>query len=358
MRRSWRRVGWQYRRGAATGPSRDGACAVESFAAGAYEPRDAAPDRQRRRARNRRRCRPSPSRRSAPGRARCGRRPRLRRRGLRFARCGGAPRPPSERARRPASARASSAFTCICRPLRRPGCCQLTLPYSMSRRAPRRRRRCRLMNYVKTAMLLALLTAIFVALGAADRRPDGHGDRLRHRARHELVQPIGTPTRWCCACTARTRSTSAPRPSTTASCASWRSAPACRCRASTSCTARSPTRSPPGAIPSHAAVCASTGLLQALSREELAGVIAHELAHIKNHDTLTMTIAATIGGAISMLAQYMQFGMLFGGNRDDRSGVGMHRRAARDPRRALRRHARADGDQPLARIFRRPRAAP
>ena len=58
----------------------------------------------------------------------------------------------------------------------------------------------------------------------------------------------------------------------------------------------------------------------ALSREELAGVIAHELAHIKNHDTLTMTITATIAGAISMLAQ---FGMFFGGNRDNNNGLGM-----------------------------------
>jgi heat shock protein HtpX len=77
-----------------------------------------------------------------------------------------------------------------------------------------------------------------------------------------------------------------------------------------------------GRNPSHAAVCASTGLLEALSRDELAGVMAHELAHIKNRDTLIMTVAATIGGAISMLAQYMQFGMLFGGGRDDRGGLG------------------------------------
>ena len=81
-----------------------------------------------------------------------------------------------------------------------------------------------------------------------------------------------------------------------------------------------------GRSPSHAAVCASTGLLQALSREELAGVIAHELAHIKNRDTLTMTVAATIGGAISMLAQYMQFGMLFGGSRDNRGAARRDRR--------------------------------
>ena len=60
--------------------------------------------------------------------------------------------------------------------------------------------------------------------------------------------------------------------------------------------------------------------MQQLSREELAGVIAHELAHIKNHDTLMMTITATIAGAISMLAQ---FGMFFGGNRDNNSGPGI-----------------------------------
>jgi heat shock protein HtpX len=78
-----------------------------------------------------------------------------------------------------------------------------------------------------------------------------------------------------------------------------------------------------GRSPSHAAVAASTGLLDTLSREEVAGVIAHELAHVKNRDTLTMTVAATIGGAISMLAQYMQFGLLFGGgHRDDRGGLG------------------------------------
>ena len=75
-----------------------------------------------------------------------------------------------------------------------------------------------------------------------------------------------------------------------------------------------------GRSPSHAAVCASTGLIQALSPEELTGVIAHELSHIKNRDTLTMTVAATIGGAISMLAQYMRFGMMFGGSRDQRGG--------------------------------------
>ena len=77
-----------------------------------------------------------------------------------------------------------------------------------------------------------------------------------------------------------------------------------------------------GRNPQNSAVAVSTGLLDLLSREELAGVVAHELAHIKSRDTLTMTVAATIGGAISMLAQYLQFGMLFGGNRNNNGGLG------------------------------------
>ena len=77
-----------------------------------------------------------------------------------------------------------------------------------------------------------------------------------------------------------------------------------------------------GRNPAHAAVCASTGLLEMLSPEEVAGVMAHELAHVKNYDTLTMAVAATIGGAISMLAQYLQFGALFGGHRENNSGIG------------------------------------
>jgi heat shock protein HtpX len=74
-----------------------------------------------------------------------------------------------------------------------------------------------------------------------------------------------------------------------------------------------------GRNPQNAAVAVTSGLIQSLSREELAGVIAHELAHIRNHDTLLMTITATIAGAVSMLAQ---FGMFFGGNRDN-NGPGM-----------------------------------
>ena len=72
-----------------------------------------------------------------------------------------------------------------------------------------------------------------------------------------------------------------------------------------------------GRNPEHAAVAVTTGLLEMLGREEVAGVLAHELAHVRNRDTLTMTITATIAGAISMLAQ---FGLFFGGHRDNNNG--------------------------------------
>jgi heat shock protein HtpX len=68
-----------------------------------------------------------------------------------------------------------------------------------------------------------------------------------------------------------------------------------------------------GRNPENAAVAATTGIMQQLTWEELAGVMAHELAHIRNHDTLTMTITATLAGAISTIAN---FGMFFGGNRE------------------------------------------
>ncbi len=74
-----------------------------------------------------------------------------------------------------------------------------------------------------------------------------------------------------------------------------------------------------GRNPQNAAVAASTGLLQRLTPEEVAGVMAHELAHIQNRDTLTMTITATLAGAISMLGNFAFF---FGGNRDNNNPLG------------------------------------
>lgn len=76
-----------------------------------------------------------------------------------------------------------------------------------------------------------------------------------------------------------------------------------------------------GRNPQNAAVAASTGLLQALNRDEVAGVMAHELAHIKHYDTLTMTVTATIAGAISMLANFAF--MFSGSNNREGNGLGM-----------------------------------
>lgn len=74
-----------------------------------------------------------------------------------------------------------------------------------------------------------------------------------------------------------------------------------------------------GRNPENAAVAATTGLLNTLTRNEVAGVMAHELAHVQNRDTLIMTITATIAGAISMLAQ---FGLFFGGSRENNNPIG------------------------------------
>ena len=79
-----------------------------------------------------------------------------------------------------------------------------------------------------------------------------------------------------------------------------------------------PTAFATGRNPENAAVAATTGLLSCLTPQEVAGVMAHELAHVKNRDTLTMTITATLAGAISMLAN---FALFFGGNRNNPLGI-------------------------------------
>ncbi|MFH1854647.1 MAG: zinc metalloprotease HtpX [Candidatus Omnitrophota bacterium] len=68
-----------------------------------------------------------------------------------------------------------------------------------------------------------------------------------------------------------------------------------------------------GRNPRHSAVCVTQGILNILNREELKGVIAHELSHIKNRDTLIMTVAATIAGAVTMLANWARWAAIFGG---------------------------------------------
>jgi len=75
-----------------------------------------------------------------------------------------------------------------------------------------------------------------------------------------------------------------------------------------------------GRNPQHAAVAVTKGIMSILSQDELAGVIGHELAHVKHRDILISTVAATIAGAISYLAQMAQWAMIFGGRGDDDEG--------------------------------------
>jgi heat shock protein HtpX len=79
-----------------------------------------------------------------------------------------------------------------------------------------------------------------------------------------------------------------------------------------------------GRNPEHAAVAVTSGIMRILSRDELMGVIGHELSHVKHRDILVSTIAATMAGAIAMIARIAQFGALFGGGRssDDEGGGG------------------------------------
>src|SRR5271163_3695018 len=81
-----------------------------------------------------------------------------------------------------------------------------------------------------------------------------------------------------------------------------------------------------GRNPSHASVAVTQGLMEIMNDDELEGVIAHELSHVRNYDILTSSIAATLAGAITFLAQIGRFGMIFGGfggRGDDRRGGGL-----------------------------------
>lgn len=177
------------------------------------------------------------------------------------------------------------------------------------------------MNYAKTALLLAVLTAIFVAMGAAVGGRSGlmiafvvalgmnlfslwksdtmvlkmfKAQEVNDQTAPEFVSLVRTLAARAELPMPRVYVMNNPQPNAFAT----------------------------GRNPENAAVCASTGLLEMLNRDELAGVIAHELAHIKNRDTLTMAVAATIGGAVSMFAQYLQIGAIFGSGRGDDRGMG------------------------------------
>ncbi len=105
-----------------------------------------------------------------------------------------------------------------------------------------------------------------------------------------------------------------------------------------------------GRNPEHAAVAATTGILQLLSTRELRGVMAHELAHVKHRDILISTISATVAAAISSLANFFMF---FGGSRDERPNP--DRRHPGDDPRPAGRHADPDGHFARPRIRGRPR---
>jgi len=176
------------------------------------------------------------------------------------------------------------------------------------------------MNYMKTAMLLALLTGIFVGMGALIGGQTGvviafiialamnvfsfwNSDRLVLKMfRGQEVDEHSAPEYYSLVRDLAARA-ELPMPKVYI------------------LPQEQPNAFATGRSPEKGAVAASTGLLNVLNREELAAVIAHELAHIKNRDTLTMTIAATIGSAISMLAQWAQFSAMFGGRSDERSGA-------------------------------------
>jgi heat shock protein HtpX len=168
------------------------------------------------------------------------------------------------------------------------------------------------MNYFRTMLLLAALTALFMGVGYLIGGTGGmlialvfaigtnafaywNSDRLVLRMHGaEPVTRAGAPELWDMVA-ALAKNADLPMPKVYV------------------VRSDQPNAFATGRNPENAAVAATTGILRILSREELAGVMAHELAHIKNRDTLTMTVAATVAGAISMLAQ---FGLFFGATGD------------------------------------------
>ena len=179
-------------------------------------------------------------------------------------------------------------------------------------------------NHLRTFTLLAALTALFVGAGYAIGGPTGmlialvfaggmnlfsywNSDRIvlaMYRAKEVDALAPGAPgphLRRRCA-------------------ASWRATPACRRRRSMSSTRTSRTPSPPAATRPTPPSPPPRGLLAMLDRREIRGVMAHELAHVKNRDTLTMTITATIAGAIGALANFAFF---FGGRDENGRPAGI-----------------------------------
>jgi heat shock protein HtpX len=172
------------------------------------------------------------------------------------------------------------------------------------------------MNLVRTAMLLALMTALFMGVGYLVGGAGGmmialaiaaamnlfsywNADKMVLRMHHAVEVDARTAPEYYGIVADLAKNANMPMPKVYV------------------IDNPQPNAFATGRNPQNAAVAATTGLLNALSYEEVAAVMAHELAHIENRDTLTMTITATIAGAISMLGN---FALFFGGNRDNNNG--------------------------------------
>jgi len=175
------------------------------------------------------------------------------------------------------------------------------------------------MNQVKTALLMIVLTVIFVALGGMLGGRSGatiafglafamnlvsywFSDRIvlaMYRARE--VSEAEAPDLYAIVATLAQRA-SIPMPRIYI------------------IENDSPNAFATGRNPEHAVVAVTTGILRILGREELEGVLGHELSHVKHRDILISTIAATLAGTITMLARWAQFSLFFGGRDDDEGG--------------------------------------
>lgn len=174
------------------------------------------------------------------------------------------------------------------------------------------------MNYVKTAMLLAAMTALFMGLGAMIGGESGMLIALAVAVAMNLFSYWNADKMVLSMHGAReVDETTAPRfVAMVRELAANAGLPMPKVYI---IEQDQPNAFATGRNPKNAAVAATTGLLATLSEEEVAGVMAHELAHVQNHDTLIMTLTATIAGAISMLAN---FAMFFGNNRENNNPFG------------------------------------
>jgi heat shock protein HtpX len=173
------------------------------------------------------------------------------------------------------------------------------------------------MNLVRTAMLIAFMTALFMGVGLLIGGSNGmlialviaiamnffaywNSDKMVLRMHHAQEVNRGNAPEYYGIVEALARNAGLPMPKVYI------------------IDNPQPNAFATGRNPENAAVAATTGLLNSLTREEVAAVMAHELAHVQNRDTLIMTITATLAGAISMLGNFAFF---FGGNRNNPLGI-------------------------------------